>query len=94
MLDDPNPWGLYDMIGNASEWCSDWYAEYPAGPVTDPTGPESGRSRVIRGQGFEKELFEEELFDLPSPQTFRSAERWIFGYATGFRVVLSTVPIR
>lgn len=50
--------------------------------------------RVIRGQGFEKELFEEELFDLPSPQTFRSAERWIFGYATGFRVVLSTVPIR
>jgi formylglycine-generating enzyme required for sulfatase activity len=94
MLDDPNPWGLYDMIGNASEWCSDWYAEYPAGPVTDPTGPESGWRRVIRGQGLEGELFEEELFGLPSPQTFRSAERWIFGYATGFRVVLSTVPIR
>ena len=89
MLDDPNPWGLYDMIGNASEWCSDWYAEYPAGPVTDPTGPESGRSRVIRGQGFEGELF-----DLPSPQTFRSAERGRRGDATGFRVVLSTVPIR
>ncbi len=46
-----NRYGLYDMIGNVHEWCADWYAEdyYHWSPNAHPTGPDTGRDRVLRG---------------------------------------------
>jgi formylglycine-generating enzyme required for sulfatase activity len=45
----PNAWGLYDMHGNVSELCWDWYGSYSGGTQTDPTGAVSGDARVRRG---------------------------------------------
>ncbi|MCI5876166.1 MAG: SUMF1/EgtB/PvdO family nonheme iron enzyme [Prevotella sp.] len=45
----PNELGLYDMTGNAYEWCSDWQAPYQSSAQTNPKGPQSGRGRVKRG---------------------------------------------
>ncbi len=44
-----NELNIYDMNGNLWEWCSDWYALYSSASQTNPTGPTSGSSRVIRG---------------------------------------------
>jgi len=50
----PNPFGLYDMNGNVMEWCWDWYKEkyYPESISDNPTGPEKGKYRVLRGNYF------------------------------------------
>jgi formylglycine-generating enzyme required for sulfatase activity len=44
-----NPYGLFDMHGNAWEICEDWYGNYPGEEVSDPTGPSTGSDRVRRG---------------------------------------------
>lgn len=47
-----NELGLYDMSGNALEWCMDKYGEYTDSPKNNPTGATEGHRRVIRGGGW------------------------------------------
>ncbi len=49
-----NELGIFDMTGNALEWCSDWYSAnyYSKKENTDPTGPKEGVDRVCRGGNY------------------------------------------
>jgi formylglycine-generating enzyme required for sulfatase activity len=48
----PNKLDIFDMSGNVWEWVNDRYGSYTVDAKTDPQGPSSGASRVVRGGGW------------------------------------------
>lgn len=82
----PNAWGLYDMIGNLWEWCSDWRGPYSPTPAKNPPGPTSGTDRVERGGSWASPV-----------EHCRAAMRNSFvptlrDRSVGFRAVLAPAP--
>ena len=80
----PNAWGLYDMHGNAWEWCLDGRRTYTSSTQEDPRGPES-TSRMFRGGHWDG-----------IPEMARSAARYSISAlkttdGSGFRVAF-TIP--
>ncbi len=81
----PNAFGLFDMHGNVSEWCSDFYTAdfYAQSPPEDPTGPEYGPGRVHRGGSWSSDA-------ASCRSKYRDHVIDPYGYRTrGFRVVLA-----
>lgn len=72
----PNPWGLYDTLGNVWEWVQD----YHNGRIfADPTPPASGTQRVLKGGGFASDVKNA----IPATHAFGPGS----GFDVGFRVV-------
>lgn len=46
------PEGISDLAGNVSEWVWDWFDRYTEEEQMDPTGPETGKYKILRGGGF------------------------------------------
>jgi formylglycine-generating enzyme required for sulfatase activity len=85
----PNPWGLYDMHGNVSEWCSDcWEKPYERGSQIDPQSLSSGlpffflwENHVFRGGSFRSNAKD-------CRSAYRSHEQsFDYHYSLGFRLV-------
>lgn len=83
----PNPFGLFDMHGNLSEWCQDRFDEtwYGQSPSTDPVGPLTGVTYVLRGGNWDYNSFMRSAYRSGRTEN-------VFHYTIGFRVVRVFAP--
>ncbi len=86
----PNPWGLYDMAGNVDEWVWDaydekYYGQFAGRTAIDPTGPEQGRERVMRGGCW----CSNGTWCRPAKRIGCTPDRPLVASSAGFRVALS-----
>ncbi|MGD9857630.1 MAG: formylglycine-generating enzyme family protein [Planctomycetaceae bacterium] len=56
----PNAFGLYDMHGNVTEACADWFGReyYRESPTDDPQGPAEGADRMVMGGSWAADAFQ------------------------------------
>jgi formylglycine-generating enzyme required for sulfatase activity len=83
----PNGYGLYDMEGNMSECCWDWYGAYAAAPQTNPHGAESGTRRVVKSGRWHARAHNCRVSD--RYDGFLPSDTW---YGLGFRLARSATP--
>jgi len=82
----PNELGIYDMSGNVSEWCNDWYAVayYRESPNNNPQGPPTGDSRTFRNGSY---LNCEDACEDDCRHSYRLSAKPDYRNDVGFRVV-------
>ena len=86
----PNTWKLYDMAGNAMEWCHDWYQQdLGTAHAVNPAGATSGTTKVVKGGGW----YNTPYYLRAAARDFNPTNKPDYRDASyGFRCVISGLP--